>query len=195
MKVVQAILDDADNIARIHYNNFKNAFLCSLGLDFLKLLYNWILKANEGFGYIIKDNKNAYGFITGVYDSSGLISLFIKKNFNKAMPILVLGCIRKPKNIEKMFETVLYSKKSDVNIKAELLSIAIEKSLREKGYGNKLFSCFIRNLKRKGIKIFKITVNRNNITANKFYIKCGCELVGTYKMYGKFSNIYKYEIK
>lgn len=196
MKITQTSSKDPQYIAKIHVENFKNAFLCDLGFSFLKLLYDWILRLDKGFGYVIKDNNNEIiGFITGVYDSSNLVSSFIKNNFLKTMPILILNFIKKPKNIKKVFETVFYSKKSDINIKAELLSIAIEKNFRSKGHSQELFSYFIDHLKKRNIKIFKITVDKDNLAANKFYIKIGCKLVKSYKMYGKFSNIYRYEIK
>ena len=195
MEIVQAIPEDSKNIALIHYNNFKNAFLCDLGLNFLKLLYKWLITSDNGFGFIIKDNGCICGFITGVYDSSSIISLFIKKNFLKVFPILITACLKKPKNITKIFETIFYIKKSDINIKAELLSIAIENNKRGKGISKILFSHFAEYLKKQGINSFKITVDKENIVANNFYIKCGCELIKTYKIYGKFSNVYSFIIK
>ena len=195
MTILPAKPNDAEKIAAIHYDNFKNAFLCDLGLSFLRLLYRWILTFNKGFGYIIKDEDNIFGFVTGVYDSSNLISLFIKKNFFKVLSILILNFIKKPNNIKKVFETIIYSKKSDIDIKAELISIAIENKYRGKGYSDSLFFHFIEHLKPEKINIFKITVDKDNLAANKFYLKCGCEFVKSYKMYGKISNIYKYKIK
>lgn len=106
--------DYYNEIAEIHYQNFQNAFLCDLGLPFLKLLYKWILSFNKGFGYVIKKENKILGFVTGIYDSSNLISIFVKKNFLKILPILISNYIRKPKNIFKTLETIIYSKKSEV---------------------------------------------------------------------------------
>lgn len=195
MTILPAKPNDAEKIAAIHYNNFKNAFLCDLGFSFLKLLYSWMLTFNKGFGYIIKDKDNTFGFVTGVYDSSNLISSFIKKNFFRALPILILNFIKKPNNIKKVFETIIYSKKSEIGIKAELISIAVENKYRGKGYSASLFSHFTEHLKAEKINIYKITVDKDNLAANRFYLKCGCEFVKSYKMYGKISNIYKYKIK
>ena len=114
MEIVQALPEDSENIAIIHYNNFKNAFLCDLGLNFLKLLYSWILISDKGFGYIIKDNGHTYGFVIGVYDSSQVISSFIKRNFFKALPTLISGCLKKPNNIKRIIETLFYTKKSSI---------------------------------------------------------------------------------
>lgn len=195
MTILPAKPNDAERIAAIHYDNFKNAFLCDLGSSFLRLLYHWMLTFDEGFGYIIKDEDNIFGFVTGVYDSSNLISSFIKKNFFRVLPTLILNFIKKPNNIKKVFETIIYSKKSEIGIKAELISIAVENKYRGKGYSALLFSHFIEHLRAKKINIYKITVDKDNLAANKFYLKCECEFVKSYKMYGKISNIYKYKIK
>jgi ribosomal protein S18 acetylase RimI-like enzyme len=196
MKIYEAVPEDSENIAEIHFNNFKNAFLCDLGIDFLKLLYKWILSFNNGFGYVVKDaDANISGFVTGLYDSSTLIKSFIRNNLIKTTPLLFAALFKKHRNIKNIFETVFYSKKTEVNIKAELLSIAVEDSIKNKGCGKELFIMFMARLKSNHINICKIIVDKDNTIANNFYIKCGCELVKSYKMYGKITNIYKYIIK
>lgn len=191
MEIFQAQPNDSENIAIIHYNNFKNAFLCDLGINFLILLYNWILSSNSGFGFIVKNDNKIIGFVSGVYNSSGIISSFIKKNFLKAAPLLVLNCFKKPKNLKRIFETIFYPKKSDIDIKAELLSIAVDDNYRGKGYSQELFRYFKEYLEKQDITVFKITVDKDNVAANKFYINRGCKLVNTYQIYCKYSNIYK----
>lgn len=192
MEVSLLSAKDSKIIAKIHYNNFKNSFLCDLGLDFLNHLYYWVLSLNKGFGYSIKVDNSIIGFITGVYDSSDIISLFVKKNFLSVLPIILKSCLKKPKNLKRIIETLFYAGKTNIDIKAELLSIAIKHTYRHKGFGQLLFGRFIEHLHEKKIDSFKITVDHDNKRANQFYSNLGCRLKKSYVMFGKVFNIYSF---
>jgi len=152
MKILSAKPANAKEMARIHCHNYKNAFLCDLGRRFLEAIYHWMLTSKKFLIFVVKDDGKIRGFISGAYDSSGMLSSFLIQEWSKIFFPLAWAAIKEPVNIVKIFETLFYSSKSDIGIKPELLSVAVEKDLRGTGVVEQLLTMFIKTLKRRGIR-------------------------------------------
>lgn len=185
---------DALAAARIHYNNFENAFFCELGEKFMQIIYEEIASSDQAFGFVFEDEEGIRGFVTGTYDADNFFSSIYKKRFMDLGISVGKAILRKPLLISKVMQTLFYSK-NESNIKAELISIAVDKKARKKGLGRKLFLSLVDKYKHKNIRGFKLIVDKDNKEANIFYKNIGFVKDKAFEMYGKEINQLIYEIK
>ena len=96
--------------------------------------------------------------------------------------------------LKKIFETLKYSKKNEINIllpKAELLSIAVKEDYQRKGVAKQLFKALVNEFHKMGINEFRIVVGSSLFKAKNFYQKMGCIKVGEFELHkGEKSEIY-----
>jgi len=69
-----------------------------------------------------------------------------------------------------------------------IVSIAVDPSYRNKGYGTKLMLELIKHFKSNGVKIIKLEVDSRNNVAKKFYEYFGFTSIGIIKKYYKYSD-------
>lgn len=67
--------------------------------------------------------------------------------------------------------------------RAEIIDIVIDEKKRKRGYGYKLLSHCIREIKNKKCDNITLEVNKNNISAIRFYKKMGFDIVATRNKY------------
>jgi ribosomal-protein-alanine N-acetyltransferase len=78
----------------------------------------------------------------------------------------------------------IIKKKSEGHI----VSIAVDPSYRNKGYGTKLMLELIKHFKSNDVKIIKLEVDSRNSIAKKFYEYFGFTSIGIIKKYYKYSD-------
>ncbi len=181
-----------NEIARLHFENFKDAFFCELGLNFLRVLYKQIIESPLNVGYVYEENSKVLGFITGSKNTNRFFYEAISKKFYVFILPVLLGIIKSPKIIFKVFQTFFYPEKNRVKEKAELVSIAVDKEQRGKNIGEKLFHSLLGHFRENKIASFKVVVDKHNIAANNFYQKMGFRHKYDFPIYGKKMNLYTY---
>jgi|YelNatPaOPRAMG01_1025707.scaffolds.fasta_scaffold38112_2 ribosomal-protein-alanine N-acetyltransferase len=78
----------------------------------------------------------------------------------------------------------IIKKKSEGHI----VSIAVDPSYRNKGYGTKLMLELIKRFKSNDVKIIKLEVDSRNSIAKKFYEHFGFTSIGIIKKYYRYSD-------
>jgi len=185
----------AKNIALLHYNNIKYSFMSSLGLNFLKVFYKFILSDPFSITIIVKVNEDFGGYVVFNKNVSTINKRFlfylIRKEF-LSFPQLLIPLLR---NIMESLNSFFYPKKLKINVECELISIALVNKYRNMGVGKKLVEVGENILKELGVKKYKVLVYGDE-ELYKFYRKIGMQKMGTIELHkGKISTIYIKEIK
>jgi ribosomal protein S18 acetylase RimI-like enzyme len=189
-----AIKSQSRQIAEIHKKSIVDGFLSKLGVDFLTVLYEYLIQNELVLAYV--ENNKVIGFVSCSYSSSGLIKKFVLKK-PKAIFILLKKIILNPSFIKPIFETSKSTSNSTTSVnveklpETELLSISVLSSTQQKGVGSILLKGLENQLLLKNIQTYKVVAGDKLISANSFYIKNGFELINQVKIHGdEISNVY-----
>ncbi len=178
---------DAIKIAAIHKKEIKQGFLSSLPLVFLEKLYICVIE--NDFCIVATENNDVIGFVAGTKNINKLYSYFFKKYFLYSAIILLPKIL----NIKKIFETLLYPKKDD--IEPELLTIAVKNEFQGKGVAKEMFDAFVLEMKKYNVKTFKVLVGEDLKPAINFYERNGFKFLKEIQVHkGQKSRIYIYQL-
>lgn len=201
-------------VAGLHAQALAGDFLPGLGEGFLRVLYRSILEGNLGFGWVCLQNAadiehpadteypvdrvppKVVGFVVGCEDTSRLFRQAIARAWLQLGWSVLQSLVRRPALVGRILETFFYPGKENNGLgKAELLVIAVDRENRGRGIGDALIQALNRTFWEKGIQSYKLTVLQSNQGANRFYHRLGFKMVGTFNLYGKDWNQYRFEIK
>lgn len=177
-KIRDAILADAGACAIIHQREIHTGFLSQLGIRFLKLLYTGMICSDRVLCLVVEDeNGQVVGFVSGSSHVGRFYKEFFVKRGLQAFLILLPKMV-KPGTIKKILETTKYKSDGDLSQipKAELLAIAVDRSVRGTGVACDLTEALFKGCRDMEIQEIKVVVGAQNIPANKFYKKMGFEL-------------------
>jgi len=177
-------------IVKIHYESLAyRSFITNFGEDFLFLIYLCMLEKKLGFLVCSSEGDNMTGFILACVDSSKLFSLIFRKFF-LFLFIIIKGVIKSPGLIVKVLQTLSYENRAAPDIKPELVVIAVKENYRSKGIGRDLMTIMEDEFKKTGISAYKVTVHKEMLRANNFYLNNGMRLLKTFYLYGVPWNAY-----
>lgn len=183
-------------ITDMHLNCFKDDFITSLGKYFLKnVYYRGIFDSGLGFGFICKIDNKVAGFIIGSYDSKRLQKQYIKRYWHKILLCLLLKVISDPMSMVEIMKGffIMGKKYPDSNVGAELLSLAVHPSCREKGIATNLVNKFKEHLKISRVdRCFTMT---HSPIAKKIYEKAGFKKECSFEQNGKELDFLIYDAK
>jgi ribosomal protein S18 acetylase RimI-like enzyme len=182
---------NAREIAKLHISCIRTGFISSLGINFVKSLYEAISQSKDGFGFVVEENSSVLGFVAFATNINKLYrSVILKKGPRFAF--LLTGKMFSLKRIRKMLETLFYAYRTNkLNLpSSELLALVIAPSERRKGLATQLLKAGFQQCQKQGIEKIKVLVGADNEPANKFYQKYGFELVVQINNHGVLSNIY-----
>ena len=191
MKIVSMTFLNASSVAALHIDGIGTGFISSLGIDFVTALYEVIAEDENSFGFVAVESEKILGFIAFTTNLKSLYkTVIIKKGFKFAF--LLAGKMFSPKLVRKIIETLFYPNRiKKMNLpSAELLSIVVAPSGRQKGLAGQLIQNGFGQCRQRGINKVKVLVGADNEPANKLYLKCGFEPAGQMENHGVKSNIY-----
>jgi len=180
-----------DQVVNLHRNELSG-FLPELGGEFLTKFYRASLETPDLVTYVEEENGIVRGFVSYSVNTEGLNSRILKKDLLGFVIVLLRYIITHPLKTVKFIKIIAYPGFSSK--RAELLSIAVDRNHRMKGIGKKLLKITASDMKKKGIKKFKISVY-DRLPANAFYRKTGCKLTESFEFMGELMNYYEYEIR
>ncbi len=188
------IEDDIRQVAELHRKNINLGFISQLGVRFLFYLYQSINAVPSTILIIAKDNNYLLGFVCAAVSLRPVYVHLIRHQLFQVSLVLIpqmfsLSTIRKVK------ETLFYSSKKNETVtdfpSAELLSIAVDSSARDKGIASKLFDALGEEFKRRKIFEYKIIVGSELMPAQNFYTKNGAMKKGEIEVHkGDVSFVY-----
>lgn len=186
---------EVEQIAALHQRYLNKGFLSSLGMPFLKLMYQLMNNSHNAFYLIEEEDEKIVGFISGAISVRGFYKEFFKKNILREAVNLLPKLIN-PVTLRKTLETLFYPLKKENDLPdAELLSIVVEEHYQGKGVGRKLFMKLVNEFKKLGVFRFKVVVGSNLIDACRFYEKMGGVFFSETEVHkGEKSRIYKWDL-
>lgn len=163
---------DAEDIASLHYQAFKNFFLTSLGRRFLAVFYRALLSHPKGTGIGIYHGPILVGFAIGTQNSTGFYkSLIYSRGFAMAfaaLPQLILA----PFKIKRLLIPILASQDLQFTNLPSLLSICVSPDHISQGLGRQLLEEFEFELLKNHCHSLLLTTDcHDNDHVNQFYIR------------------------
>lgn len=183
---------DARRIAEIHKAEIGKGFLSSLPLAFLEKLYSAAIESD--FIVVAEDSGTIVGFMAGTTDIKKLYFVFLKKYFFHSVIILFFK-IFSFFALKKIIENLLYPKKEQDLLKAELITVAVKKEFQGKGLAGEMLALFQQEMKNKGVDVFKVIVGEKLKPAIKFYEKSGFKFLKNISLHSdEPSRVYIFEL-
>ena len=180
-------------IAQLHAECIDQGFLSSLGVPFLTLLYEAIDSESSCVLNIKERQNKVIGFVAG---AQGMGPIYRRLLINwPRLFLALLPSIFSFTKMKKIVEIIVLSRTAKPVLhcpRAELLSIAVSKVDRGKGYAETLYESLCENFKTLGVTEFCIVVGDALIPAHRFYRKMGAKVIGTIEVHrGQSSVVYK----
>ena len=189
--VRKAKISDVSAIAHIHFLQLNTDFLSSLGENFLRLLYEVLIKNKKIIILVYEDKGKVLGFVSGAKNFDENFKKIIFNNLIKFLLKIIPSAIKNPKLLRNLFETIFYTNQQlDIHVKSELLSIAIDNKFHRQGIGKKLVYELEKILINEKATSYKVSVNKTNKKANLFYKSLNFIKKGEYLLYNRKINIY-----
>lgn len=174
---------DIDSVVDIHLLAFPGFFLTELGRGFLKTYYRSLMANTRGIALVCKDDRDiVLGFATAVVDPSSFYSELLRNKWlsfgSKAAPAV----LRKPRIAFRLARAFTKSSEAISDERtAELTSLGVVPTAKNKGIGRRLTGGIIEAAQRMGCKeIVAYTDAINNDKANSFYQALGFGLSRTF---------------
>ena len=183
------------DLAKLHIETLEDAFLPTLGENFLTLLYKTIDKSKFTTVIYYYENKNLIGFVSGTLGTESIYKRLLMYPFSLLKSLIHI--IFSPKKIFKIIGLLVHmnSKVRKKYPKAELLTICVNKNYRRRGYAKKLYEDLSFFLANNGVESFTIIVGEN-LKANNFYENEGAIIMDKIITHsGTESNIYVQNLK
>lgn len=181
---------DIDEVAKLHKEELSG-FLPELGFKFLKKFYKATFTIPEIFIFVIKENDHICGLVTGIPRTKGLYKKILFTDIFGFGILLMNYFITHPPSLVKFIKLLAYPGFSEDG--PELLTIAIGKKYRGRGWGRKLFEMVRQEFHKMGITRFKISAY-DRLPSNGFYKKMGCRKERSFEFLGEKMNYYSYSL-
>ncbi len=185
-------VDDRDCIRQLvtlHTSAFPGFFLTSLGPRFLRLLYAGFTREPNGICIVAEDEGVIVGFAAGTTVPDVFFGRLLRRQGWRFALAAVPGMLRNPLFVaRKCLGALFYRGEQPTGLaNAGLLSsLAVSPTCGGKGLGQKLVLAFAEEARRQGCSAIYLTTDEvDNERVNRFYAKCGFELLDTFKRPGK----------
>ncbi len=184
--------EDAQAIANLHTKAFNSFFLTSLGNRFLKIFYQTIINEPNGVAIGIFEEKQLVAFSIGTLKKREFYSDILKKSAFLLFWAAVPQLIRHPKKIFRLIRSfgTKETENKEILESACLLSICVDPSMTNKGYGTKVLSAFEQKIFLKSKKISLTTDAEENDSVNYFYLQNKYILLCSFYQSNRKMNLY-----
>ncbi len=175
-------------LAHLHVCAFPGFFLTTLGMPFLRRLYAGFIKQPQGICLVSKEADIITGFAVGTMEPAGFFRGLLRGQALGFAMASIPGLLRNPVFVtRKCLGALFYRGETPGGIQdaALLSSLAVSPATQSKGVGQALVHAFAEEVRRRGGKAIYLTTDESeNEKANRFYAKCGFELLDTFKRPG-----------
>lgn len=181
LEIRTATTGDAAILARLHADNIDTGFLRTLGVGFLRHLYESMLLYQGATILVAADPYGPVAFVAGVAD----VGAFYRHFATTRGPIAGLSAIPRlvrPSAWRKIWETARYDGDHQ-ETGAELLSMAVSGPYRRRGLGQALATRLLDDLAAGGMGRVKVVVGADNSGARQLYEAVGFVEKGTIEVH------------
>lgn len=211
MIITKASKKHCKAVARIHAASITTGFLSTLPQTFLATLYASIARCKDSTVIVALDE---YGGVCGFVAGTISVGSMYKRVFlRSALPLVwyILPYVFNLTTIKKILETARYGfVKKEINketadsiksrlspithhslpLPSELLSIAVDSTMRGKGTGKKLIKELELFFLQNGVSSYKVVTYSKDSISNSFYVQCGFTLHGQFLHHRNLMNEY-----
>jgi ribosomal protein S18 acetylase RimI-like enzyme len=187
------------SVALLHQQGITTGFLSRLGTPFLAALYGAIASSQWSRVFVALSEQQPVGFVACSVDTGRMYrGIFLRKGLR--LGALLLPHMARPSALWNMVQTVLYpvfhrtpepagsdaSAHTSTNepVRAELLSIAVDRNRQGVGVGKLLVAEMEQYFSERGVTQCKVVTLAKDETSNGFYRAAGFEFVGTFVHHG-----------
>ena len=185
----------ARDIAQLHARALDQSFLSTLGIPFLTLLYDAMIKDPDTIVLVEVEESELVGFVTGGSGLRGVYIGLMKKPLSLLWSLKALAFSFQ--RIRGVIEILIFSASSReekahaeavVLPSAELYTIAVSERARGTGAASGLYRSLGEEFLRQGIDAYKVLVGDQLPVAHGFYKKMGAVPVLTERLHGGSSS-------
>ncbi len=162
---------DAPFLAALHRSAIATGFLPRLGRRFMTLLYRALIRHEAAVVLVAEDRSGPVGFVAGVAEIGAFYRYFLRR-FGIRAAVVAAPRLVVPANLRRAWETVRYEG-GDVDVGAELVSMAVVADRRSRGIGTLLGRELLTRLETVGE--VKVVVGAANAQAIAAYRRMGFE--------------------
>jgi glycosyltransferase involved in cell wall biosynthesis/ribosomal protein S18 acetylase RimI-like enzyme len=162
---------DAPTLAGLHRDSITGGFLPTLGHRFLSRLYTALIDWPGSEIVVASTPRGSIGFVAGVTDTGIFYRHFAKRHGMRAAIAAGYHLVR-PSAIRGAIETLRYDG-GEVDVDAELMSMAVAADGRGAGLGSGLGTRFLERMTLRGVAEIRVVVGADNAIAIGLYRKLG----------------------
>ena len=183
--------EDARAVAALHARGINKGFLVKLGRRFLRELYLGIAQDPDSSVFVALASGRVVGFCAYAGNVAGLYKRVLKARWFR-LGLASLPNSLNPWLVKEVFDTLRYpGKQSAAKLPpAEILSIAVDESMRGAGVGKILLRHALDQARRDGQHEIKVLAGAHLDGANRFYQQCGFENRAQIIQHGEPLNVY-----
>ena len=185
-------------VARLHMDGINQGFLPQLGLGFMLLLYEALDHCEQSVLIGEHQGDKVIGFVSGAASMKPVYRQLMRRPFH--LMIALAPSLVRPARLKRIYEIVRYSRASNRETQPdlpafELLSIAVDPSIRGTGCADNLYRQLEDYCRQQGVERFKIVVGDALTPAHRFYQRMGAVAVGRIEVHeGEGSVVYVQEL-
>ena len=181
-------------VAALHAAHINKGFLATLGLPFLSLMYRAIDEAEGSVLLTEEIEGRVVGFVAG---SEGMAAIYRKMlRYPARLALSLLPSLVRPNRLMRILELLRYGGGASTEQlpRAELLSIAVDLSVRGAGVSERLYRRLQAHFAERGVRAFRIVVGDSLAAAHRYYRKMGASEVARIEVHaGEGSIVYVQE--
>lgn len=180
--IEKATLNDVKDLVALHQQAFGDLFSTKLGAGYLSFFYEAIITSEFSECFVYKQKKAVIGFIAGTCNKNRIFGLknkmrvgyFVFRNFL----LLRIG-------IREIIGFVLYAIwTAKLGMKAELMSLVVDRNYRCQGIGGELLKTLINYFSNRNVGNFVVFSDDKVSNAINFYIKRGFNVLSKLRQKG-----------
>lgn len=179
-------------VAVLHAANIDQGFLATLGVPFLALMYRALDEAEESVLLTEEQGGRVVGFVSGGEGMGAIYRRMLR--YPVRLGLSLLPSLVRPKRLKRILEILRYGGGASTGQDlphAELLSIAVDASVRGTGISERLYRRLQAHFSGRGVGAFRIVVGDSLAPAHRYYQKMGAKPVGRIEVHaGEGSVVY-----
>ncbi len=193
----------AADAARLHIAGQPGAFLSTLGLDVLTVIYQSLPQSPVGFGFAALEgsapNQRVVGFVSATTSTGKLFAEMATRRVAAFLPVLLRRYAHQPMLAVRSVQVATYPflSRSSAHagvVSAELLSIMVESEARSQGVGAALMAALLDECRHRRITLLDVTVEAANDGAQRFYQRHGFTPQRTFRLFGRTMRLFHHPI-
>jgi ribosomal protein S18 acetylase RimI-like enzyme len=180
-------------VAAMHADQLTG-FLRALGRPAAQAFYSGCVQSPRMIGIVALDGADVKGFVCGSMTPRSLKIDALARNLGPFILGAALGLLRRPKAIPFVMDVARGSRGTGLPDAPELTYLAVAPDARRSGIGRQLVNAFSNAIRSAGAASYELSVEHDNVGADRFYRELGFEHVRNYREFGVDHRRYRLDL-